>query len=84
MLAELFNYNSAYLGKSFKNYTGQSFNVYIDQLRINRAKELLRHKEMKVYEIAKAVGYKHIDYFHSKFKKYVGISPLEYKKNCEK
>ncbi len=84
LLAELFNYNSAYLGKSFKNYTGQSFNVYIDQLRINRAKELLRHKEMKVYEIAKAVGYKHIDYFHSKFKKYVGISPLEYKKNCEK
>ncbi len=81
LLAELFNYNSAYLGKSFKNYTGQSFNVYIDQLRISKAKELLLHKDMKVYEIAKAVGYKHIDYFHSKFKRYVGISPLEYKKN---
>lgn len=84
LLAELFNYNSAYLGKSFKNYTGQSFNVYIDKLRISKAKELLIHQDLKVYEIAKAVGYKHIDYFHSKFKRYVGISPLEYKKNKEK
>lgn len=79
-LAELFNYNSAYLGKSFKNYTGESFNVYIDKLRIERAKELLLNKDMRVYQISKEVGYKHIDYFHSKFKKYVGLSPLEYRK----
>lgn len=82
-LAELFNYNSAYLGKSFKNYTGKSFNVYLDELRINKAKELLLSEEMKVYEIAKIVGYKHIDYFHSKFKRYVGVSPLEYKKKAD-
>lgn len=81
LLAELFNYNSAYLGKSFKNYTGESFNVYIDKLRINKAKELLLKKDMRVYQISKQVGYKHIDYFHSKFKKYVGLSPLEYRKS---
>ena len=81
LLAELFNYNSAYLGKSFKNYTGESFNVYIDKLRINKAKELLLNKDMRVYQISKQVGYKHIDYFHSKFKKYVGLSPLEYRKS---
>ncbi len=79
-LATLFNYNSAYLGKSFKNHTGKSFNVYLDQVRINRAKELLLQGDLKVYEIAQVVGYKHMDYFHSKFKKYVGLSPLEYKK----
>ena len=39
---------------------------------------------MRVYEIAQLVGYKHMDYFHSKFKKYVGVSPLEYKKREEK
>jgi len=82
-LATLFNYNSAYLGKSFKNYTGKSFNVYLDQLRINKAKELLLKGDMRVYEIAQIVGYKHMDYFYSKFKKYVGISPLEYKKRGE-
>ena len=38
---------------------------------------------MKVYEIGKVVGYKHMDYFYSKFRKYVGISPLEYKKAME-
>lgn len=82
-LAELFNYNSSYLGKSFKNYTGKSFNTYLEQLRINKAKELLIQGDMKVYEIGKVVGYKHMDYFYSKFKKYVGVSPLEYKKTME-
>ena len=82
-LAELFNYNSAYLGKSFRNYTGKSFNVYLEQLRISKAKELLLEGHMKVYEIGKVVGYKHMDYFYSKFRKYVGISPLEYKKAME-
>ena len=38
---------------------------------------------MKVYEIAEAVGYKNVDYFHKKFKKYVGLSPAEYRKKYE-
>ena len=33
-----------------------------------------------VYEVAEMVGYTNINYFHNKFKKYVGMSPLSYKK----
>ncbi len=82
-LAEIFNYNSAYLGKIFKNYTGVSFNTYLDKQRIEEGKKLLIEKNLKVYEVCELIGYKNIDYFHSKFKKYVGVSPLNYKKQKE-
>lgn len=49
-------------------------------MRIDRSKELLLENRLKVYEIAEQVGYKNVDYFHKKFKKYVGISPAEFRK----
>lgn len=82
-IAPLFGYNSAYLGKIFNKHFGESFNSYVDHKRIDQSKELLQQKNLKVYEIAEAVGYKNVDYFHKKFKKYVGISPAEYRKNYE-
>ncbi|RUS46557.1 response regulator transcription factor [Cohnella sp. AR92] len=78
-LAEVFNYNSSYLGKLFKNTTGESFNTYLDKVRIEKAKELLQDG-MKVYQVAERVGYSNVDYFHSKFRKYVGASPSSYRK----
>jgi two-component system response regulator YesN len=79
-LARLFNYNCAYLGKRFKKHTGKSFHTYLDMLRIDAAKEMLQNTDKKVYEIAFAVGYSNTDYFYSKFKKYAGKSPLDYRK----
>ena len=35
--------------------------------------------KLKVYEIAERIGYKNVDYFHKKFKKYIGVSPAEYR-----
>ncbi|WP_026675154.1 response regulator [Alkalihalobacterium bogoriense] len=78
-LAEVFNYNSAYLGKLFKSYTGEYFNTYLDKVRIENAKKLLL-QNYKVYKVAEIVGYSNVDYFHSKFKKYVGISPSAYRR----
>ncbi len=79
-LANIFGYNSAYLGKVFHQYTGENFNNYLDRIRITEAKRLLEMDEYKVYEVAEMVGYTNINYFHNKFKKYVGISPLSYKR----
>lgn len=79
LLAKMFNYNSAYLGKLFKNYIGESFNNELDQIRIKNAKRLLTDTDLKVYQVSEQVGYSNVDYFYSKFKKYVGISPKEYK-----
>lgn len=82
-LAGLFNYNSAYLGKLFKNHTGEYFNTYLDQVRIENAKHLLS-SGLKVYQVAERVGYTNVDYFHNKFKKYVGLSPSVYRKTKRK
>ena len=82
LLANIFGYNSAYLGKVFHQYTGENFNNYLDSIRISEAKRLLAMDEYKVYEVAEMVGYTNINYFHNKFKKYVGISPRNYKRQC--
>lgn len=82
-LAEIFGYNSAYLGKVFKNSVGESFHSYLDEIRIGQAKKLLADVNLKVYEISKKVGYENIDYFYIKFHKLEGQSPLEYRKSIQ-
>lgn len=79
-IAPLFGYNSSYLGKIFNKKVGMGFNMFVDQVRINHSKELLLNTDLKVYEIAEKVGYRNVDYFHTKFKKYVNQSPAEYRK----
>lgn len=79
-LAEVFNYNSAYLGKMFKNQTGEYFNTYLDKVRIEKAKQLLE-EGLRVYQVAERVGYTNVDYFHSKFKRYTGTAPSAYRQN---
>jgi two-component system, response regulator YesN len=79
-IAQLFGYNSAYLGKMFKKALGDNFNTYLDKVRITEAKQLLLNENLKVYEISERVGFNNIDYFYKKFKHYVGQSPKEYRK----
>lgn len=82
-LAPLFGYNSSYLGKLFSKKTGDTFNTYVDKVRIRHAVEQLKSSDAKVYEIAEQSGYCNVDYFHKKFRKYVGMSPAEYRRlNC--
>ncbi len=78
-IAPLFGYNSAYLGKLLSRRVGESFNSYLDRLRVAEAKRLLEQTDMKVYTVAERVGYSNVDYFHVKFKKYVGLSPAQYR-----
>ncbi|UJF34792.1 helix-turn-helix domain-containing protein [Paenibacillus hexagrammi] len=77
-LAGMLGYSTAYLGQLFKSKTGEYFNTYLDKVRIEKAKEFLG-RGMKVYEVAERVGYTNVNYFHSKFKRYEGRSPSEYK-----
>lgn len=79
-IAPLFGYNSSYLGKIFTKKVGIGFNMFVDKVRIEHSKKLLTETDLKVYEIAEKVGYRNVDYFHTKFKKYVEQSPAEYRK----
>lgn len=84
VLAELFSYNSSYLGKKFKKYTGDYFHVYLEQLRIGEAKKMLVNRDIKIYQVSEAVGFNNMDYFYKKFKKHVGKSPKEYQLSLER
>lgn len=72
--AEL-NLSCTHLNTKFKTATGYTFNDYLNRFRIVRAVELLREGEMKVYEVADAVGFEDYKYFIRVFKKYVGYPP---------
>ncbi len=78
-IAEEMGYNSSYLGKLFKAKMGKSFNSYLDDVRMEHAKELLR-KGVSVTQTAENVGISDINYFTKKFKKIVGCPPSEYRK----
>lgn len=71
--------NAAYLGQLFKVETGMGFNEYLFQVRMDNAKRMLLHTDMKVYEIATAVGYSDLDWFYKKFKQHTGFNSSEYR-----
>jgi two-component system response regulator YesN len=77
-LAELFHYNSGYLGRLFKNATGDTFRTYLDKVRIESAK-LLLESGLKVHQVASRVGISNVNYFNVKFKKYTGKKPSLFK-----
>ncbi|WP_042198858.1 response regulator transcription factor [Paenibacillus camerounensis] len=78
-LGFMFNIHPVYLGQVFHKSTGESFAEYLNRYRIEKAKEQLRLTNHKVHEIARSVGYWEMGYFYKQFKKYVGISPTEFK-----
>ncbi|WP_088102107.1 response regulator [Halalkalibacter urbisdiaboli] len=71
-----------YFSKVFKVRTGSSFIDYLTELRVKRAKELMRTKERNLKEICFAVGYKDPNYFSRVFKKVTGMSPSEYRQDA--
>lgn len=65
-----------YFSKLFRKETGTTFSDYLIQLRIRKAKELIRlYPELKNYEVAKRVGFSDARYFGQLFKKVTGITP---------
>ncbi|TMV46607.1 helix-turn-helix domain-containing protein [Paenibacillus mesophilus] len=68
-----------YLCQVFKKYAGTTINHYIQQLRVQRAKHLLRNTDKSVKTIAMEVGYQEPFYFSRLFKKIEGVSPQHYR-----
>ncbi|WP_269217420.1 response regulator transcription factor [Metabacillus sp. B2-18] len=74
--------NADYLGKLFKQETGQKFSSYVTQERIKKAIEQIQlMDDVKVFAIAEMIGFgDNPQYFSQVFKKFTGYSPSEYKK----
>lgn len=68
-----------HLSRLINKYQEKSFFDIVNQLRIQKAKELLKNPALKVHEVAEQVGFADVAHFSKNFKRSVGKSPLEYR-----
>ena len=85
LIAKNMYLSSAYISKIFKEETGEPPINYLIKLRLEKAREQLESQtEDSVKTISNSVGYEDVYYFSKLFKKYYGMSPLNYKSNYRK
>lgn len=72
--------NPDYTARLFKRKTGQSLNDYIQNKRINLARQLLAGTDMPVGDLAVALGYSSFSHFTKLFKSIEGVTPSDYRK----
>ena len=78
-LAGKLNLNPCYFSQLFKKETGTTFVIYLTELRISRAKELMLKTDMSVNEIGEACGFHDYFYFIKIFKKFTGKAPTVFR-----
>ncbi|TCL60939.1 AraC family two component transcriptional regulator [Kineothrix alysoides] len=79
MISEHVYLSETYFSFLFKKVTGITYIDYIQKLRMQEAKRLLVNTNHKVYKIAEMIGYSDYKYFSVQFKKYVALTPKEYR-----
>lgn len=79
-ISSSFQINPKYASRFFKDQTGSNFVDYVNQLRVNKAKELMsEHPELKIGEIAEQVGFLSLNTFINTFKKCEKMTPGQFK-----
>lgn len=81
-LADYLQINKSYLSLLFKQEIGVNFTNYLNNIRIEKAKELLVNTPYKAYEIAKMIGFDNPYYFSKVFKETTGMNCQEFKKTA--
>ena len=79
-LSKLTGLSTVYFRKLFTKFFGTSPIAFVNELRIKKAKEMLKSDYGSISEIAESLGYLNIYDFSRTFKKHVGISPSKYEK----
>ncbi len=69
----------SYFSRVFKQETGYPFRAYLNRVRIERSKELLLHQNIRLTDIAFLVGFEDQSYFTKVFKKWTGVTPLQFR-----
>ncbi|WP_312372798.1 response regulator [Lachnoclostridium sp.] len=84
-IAQALFYNANYLNNYYKAETDTTILDYLTQVRMNKAKKLITHKDnYRIQDISLMVGYKNEAYFRTLFKRWTGLSPKEYKLTASK
>lgn len=78
-IANHFNMNESYLSYTFKQQNGIKLSVYIENLRIQKAKELLAQTSLTISQIAEEIGYLSANSFCRAFKRVTGINATTFR-----
>lgn len=78
-VAKAVNLSANYLSEKFKEVTGVNFVRYVGQTRTAKARDLLRNSDLRISEIAFAVGFQSLSQFNRTFKKLSGRSPSAFR-----
>lgn len=79
-IAEHVGMSESYFSRYFKRVMGEGFSEYLNKIRIEKAKELLKYKRITIQETAELAGYSNPAYFTQIFKNITGVSPKTYQK----
>lgn len=66
--------------RRFKNATGDAPLIYLQRLRMEKAKQILESRMPRIEELAVSVGYEDLGFFRKLFTRYTGVSPSDYRK----
>ncbi len=78
-LAHELNASESYLYKLFKVKTSYTIHDWITHYRMKLAMKLMKDAQLRIYEIAREVGYRDVRHFSSVFKKHFNLTPTEYR-----
>ncbi len=78
-VAGAMRYSDAYFCKIFKKFFKRSFIVYLHELRIEKAKQMLEDAMRNIKDISSEVGYRDANYFAKVFKRITGVTPSDYR-----
>ena len=79
IIAEYVHFNPFYLSRLYKRLAGKSLSDYTAELRMNKAKKMLKQKDIKINDIVEALGFSDHAYFTRFFKTHVNMTPTEYR-----
>lgn len=82
-LADMMGYNIYWLSREIKKRTGKTYKELVQTKRMNQAAYMLTNSRISVAEIIRMVGYDNSSYFYRIFKERFGVSPKEFRGNCE-
>ena len=80
-ISEKFFYSKTHVCRLFIKKMNKTFNQTLMEMRLSHAQAMLIKTDMKIKEIAEAVGYDSVEYFQRLFKKKTGLTPCEYRKS---
>lgn len=82
-VAEVSGMSVSSFSRHFKKKTGMTFVDYLNRLRVSNARRLLIEEQNSLIDVANSCGFDSQTYFNKIFKKFVGVTPRQYRKSMD-